>query len=391
VSIGLSLGMQLGRTSPPSSGVTYAWTDLGQDAVIAAAPGGAVDGNRVPTAVSPFAGKVFLGYGSNNVSCRPMYARYYDPGDGTFKSIGGALAGGLSSDGSYIHFASGDKLWITATDPAQKGPSQDAMSIDGSLTGALYQTDPPYSEHIWGGCGDPSGAIYLAGSSDSSDGNPNTPTVWRSADGGTTWAKVQQEASQSGFVYHFIFYLGTKLWVQCADLNGHAQVAYSSTDGVTWSNAAGLHIFPNVVSAFKQGGRSVVFNGAAYVVGAPPETVTGVFLYRFDGVSDGVDVTPFVSVRDVAVGHGAIWATTRAREVSKSSDGTTWTVVSNSGVNNPAKQGIGVFDGTVYVGDTNAHLWAVVPSAPDATAWLTDANGVYLHDESGNPWTLTQY
>jgi parallel beta-helix repeat protein len=164
--------------------------------------------------------------------------------------------------------------------------------------------------------------------------------VWSSSDG-VTWTQATASAAFSARAYHTSVVFNGKMWVIGGyDVNGETNDVWSSSDGVTWTQANASAAFPP-----RNGHTSVVFNNQMWVIGG--ENDTGYFNDVWSS-SDGVTWTQATASAafSARTGHTSVvfnnqlWViggygnvgegAAPLNDVWSSSDGVTWTQVTDS-------------------------------------------------------------
>lgn len=354
------------------------FTRAGQDTVINA-KGGAT---RRISRMTMWAGKLFLGYGSNNETARPLPTRYYDPVARTFNTLGSSM----DTDSYYAHWTHNDNLYQLCVDPAGHAPDQDYSKVTSALAISYSTVDPPYTEHAYHMATHSDSALYMAG--ERYDGS-QLATVWKSTNDGATWTVAYTSPTALYYWYINIFHLNGYLWVQAYDPVGPGIKGntFRSLDGVTWSDS-GIRM-----TGVYAPGRAVVFNGYAFIRQGLPESNGGKF-YRFDGLVDGVDLQsswfgyPCV---DVCTDNGYLYVLLSGsfgHKIMRSIDGVNFNLfgvpsnpITGAGT---AYTSIEVYNGTIYLADTQANLYyADIPNYTIPADFVTDAGGRQIVDLDG--------
>jgi len=308
---------------------------------------------RTLAALEAWHGQLYAGYGDYGDNTGPIGISPFDPATAAFTQV-------HVSDTEAIQNwrAIGDQLWAPATDRRKDAdfavgePWRDARPIGTTHAYDIVTID---GDDLW-----------LAGSSGV------RAALWRSLDGGATWALAQAEGPASGIQndfarYYFAGVLGGRLYVQADDFYGAPHARSRIFDGSAWADGPNLLwgsmgwrplAFGGemVYQGSAQGGPLLRFDGSAPVrraVGwnASAVTVAGDMLYvlrqRFPAGADGLD-----------------------RAVVRTADLESWEVLEA-----PAPDGarsLAVLDGSLYAGATEARLFGLQGDAawrPEPVAW----------------------
>ncbi len=301
------------NTPPPTATTAPAgWTMLPTNPTIAAETTAVA---RTIWAVRPYNGRVYLGYGDWNVNTGPCDLIYWD-GAAYYAAISTFATEAID----HLYVVNGE-LWALPSDPTV-GTNPDYARINGTIPTIANLSEPSHV-HMFGVCRKASdGSLYLAGSYSGAD---NNVSIWRSANNGTTWARVRQEPQTAGLRYWSVQDLNGTLWTQRDGTNPKAQF---STDGLTWQ-AASFQMAPSGGVPPK---RMQVFNNTivflAAGVAAPGNIV------RFDGTKAGSWLAPsgFNSYWDLCVADDGLLyvlqaGTSFGSRIWRTANGTAWDLV----------------------------------------------------------------
>jgi hypothetical protein len=341
------------------------WRDLGQDATIAAESTALAQSIGCLT---PYDGKIYLGYGDSQNDTGPTSVRSYEPGVGFATEVSNVATEAMRTN----RVVDGD-LWMLSNDArGSNNTNPDYVHFDGS-TWTTVDDDDIWAAHVYDIC-DFGGDLFLAGSACNSGGAACVPgthstpaAVWRSTDGGSTWAQVLSVSGRHRA--YFIFPLNGYVWVQTIYLasgaNALDSVARRSSNGTSWSNSS-VNLLPqNEGCGWKP---YVIGSQAAYLTkpgtGEDHSTFTIInnadnYLTVFDGSTTVTEKTAIGTVYDHHFDGTTLYVLTQAQEILTTTDLSTFTEVTDDAP--AAGRSICVDDeGVIYVGTTDSHLWKFV-------------------------------
>lgn len=325
----------------------YSWSDLGTDSVIAAETTSLA---RKIRSVTKFDGVYVLGYGDINSAISPIYVRYYDPSDSTFKTHPGLVGGQQSEAITPYHLFDG-VLWGPYNDTTS---TPDFVTLTSKSAGSTLSKLGGVLVHGWQMAKHGSD-LFLAGSKSSG----TEPTVWRSIDSGATWAVAFSPTDAGMHWCPCVFSVGGFVWTMPYGGIPATAHAYKSADGASWSDA-GFTISPNGYPPR----RAVSFASKVYYQATSPDGATRGFLHVFDGTGTATDITASVGgykVDDLIVAGGALYVLVNGNQVWRSTDGATFTRIAYLDLPTAAT-GLCV-DGTdLYIGSAGSHLYKGVLS-----------------------------
>jgi hypothetical protein len=321
----LLLGCQKPGGAAPAECAGCTWELLGLHRPAAAQP---TRIGKALTALCPWRGRLYIGYGDYQDNTGPIEILAWDPLRRDFVRVHVS-----DTEAIYNFRAIGDSLYAPATDRRD--------DADYAVGEPWRDQRPVTTAHAFDMATLDGHDRWLVGSSD----GDYRPTAWRSTDGGATWAVAHQKP-RMGRYYFAAAYHG-ELYVESWSLLG-------IVDGRTWRTG------PELLPAGGHGFRPVVFAdrlvyATKTTLDHPQSTLrlTPNRLIVFDGATaavgfdhDVLDV--FADDRALLVldVDGAIWRTT---------DLATWARIASAAELHP--RSLAVLDGEIYLGTMDARLY----------------------------------
>jgi hypothetical protein len=314
----------------PGTAAPSGWNDLGQNATIAATAQPPV--SRIIVQLQPYRGRVFLGYGEWDRGLGNCDLLAWNTATEAFETVAARIA----TDAFWSLRVVDDALWALATDPSV-GTDPDAVVVAGNnvrvmASGAVAPWHL-FDVREW------AGALYLAGAN--RVGAESHATVWRSSDGGGSWAVVL-DIPDNQRIYG-LFVLADRLYAV-----GRLGTAWKTADGASWTPVAQplLRGESECIRPWTLGGYAV------YLAGWPAFGAQS--LYAFDGRKVRPVADPW-SVHDAFCDGESLVILTADGKVKRTEDLATWTVVA-TGAPDEARS-LCLAGETIYLGTTDSRLW----------------------------------
>lgn len=316
-------------------------------------------------------GKVYAGYGDYDKNTGPISLMPFDPLTNTFASTAEHVA---DTESIEIWRNIGDKLYAVHVDP--KSHNGAAYSVGDSSSGKAVWSNHllPTMTHVFGFTqGSSPSELFIAGSFDEGSGTNEVAKVFRSTDGGATWAESLSVPSRGGFNrMYFLAKLGDKIYAQnlsTSDFSGsNPETKAWVFNGSSWSKAT-------PISYTYQPYDGTEFNGKIVAKQYP----YGGSLLAYDGRS-----TSYLrSIRDYKVhSDGYVYALTYNNNdlsVMRTKDLSNWELVTATPNN---AQSIALLGNTIFIGTSDSELYraeinpSIVDSKPP-TATLIAPTSAY--------------
>ncbi|MEZ4857383.1 MAG: fibronectin type III domain-containing protein [Flavobacteriaceae bacterium] len=230
--------------------------------------------------------------------------------------------------------------------------------------------------------------------------------VWKSNDGGLTWTMVKDNTLETGFLRsdeHQAVVFRNEIWV----LNGNANTAHKSSDGITWENVP----FAGSVSdgthyTARNEHQAIVFNDRLFIIGGNAGGILKNDVWSTDGIPDPNNddkITWFLETENAGfeprVGHqvalvknklflvgGSIQGGQRQNDVWSTSTGDFWKLETPEAPFTKRTQHVLVTSSNGFV----MFLFGGDGIDPDTGNTVTDLNDVW-HSSNGIDWLLDVY
>ncbi len=281
-------------------------------------------------------GRIYAGYGDYGDNTGPISIMPFDPVSRTFR-----LDHVSDTEAIDSFRVIGDQLWAPATDRRKNAdfavgePWRDLRPL---VTTHAYDVATLDGEDLW-----------LSGS------KGVNATLWRSTDGGETWAVAQREGPGSGLDndfarYYFIGVLDGRLYVQADDFYGTPHARSRVFDGTRWRDG------PNLLLG-GMGWRPVTVAGhlvyLSYALGGSLLAFDGEVVRRVgDGRARGVTLDEHGVLHVIYEPPGG-----ESAVLLRSTDLARWEQL-EAAVPDGARS-LAILDGTPYIGATGARLFAL--------------------------------
>jgi hypothetical protein len=284
--------------------------------------------------LQPWNGKLYSGYGDYTANTGPIALT---PFDGTRFASAPELTADTEAISTFRVIDG--KLYAPSIDPRVSSD----FAVGTSVGGGASWSNPTlvHSTHAFDIVSLTGSDLWLVGS----DGYD--AAAWRSLDGGASWQEVLTVPSISGIFDDFARFYGAgvyqgKLYLQAKDYYGAAHPTSKVFDGASWSDGPNLGTF----------NHAEVFAGKLVYHGGLHAGWSSNYLKAFDGVS--VQIALSSPIYDYKIDGNTVYTLGSDGRIRKSRDLLSWTSVAKA----PNKaRSIAVFNGSIYVGGTDASLY----------------------------------
>ena len=308
------------------------------------------------SALEPWNGRLYAGYGDYTANTGPITVNAFD---GT--SFASALppaqlspcsqgvttpeACTAKTESIYIFRELADNLYAPSIDPTHLFDSDYAFASSNRLGSATWLNPAPgRAAHIFDMATLTGSDLWFVGS----ETTTNNAGAWRSLDGGATWSEVISQpplvdnGSNFSRFYGVVRYQG-KLYVEPYDYPAgpqpHSKVFHPITN--SWSDGPRLGTLTKAtVFAHK-----VIYESGGIFGGQLGNLMT------FDGTNQG---SAFSGMRDYAISGSWVYVLDSRQRVKKSQDLVNWTPVATAPM---TARSIAIWGNKIWVGGTNATLY----------------------------------
>jgi hypothetical protein len=314
------------------------------------------------SALEPWNGRLYAGYGDYTVNTGPITINAFDgtgfastlPPDQLPPCSQGVTtpeACTAKTEAIYIFRQLGGRLYAPSIDPTHRNDSDYAFAVSNGLASATWLNPTPgQAEHVFDMATLTGSDLWFVGSDYNNDGN--NAGAWRSLDQGATWTEVLSQpplvdnGSNFSRFYGVVAYHG-RLYVEPYDYpdgpQPHSKVFDPTTD--SWSDGPALGTLTKAAvfadKVIYESGRI----GALDVGGGQEGN-----LMAFNGTNQG---SAYSGMRDYAISGSWIYVLGGDRRVKKSRDLVHWTRV----VTAPkTARSIAIFQHSIWFGDADATL-----------------------------------
>jgi hypothetical protein len=308
------------------------------------------------SALEPWNGKLYAGYGDYTANTGPITVNAFD---GT--SFASALppaqlppcsqgvttpeACTAKTEAIYIFRELTDNLYAPSIDPTRLFDSDYAFASSNRLGSATWLNPTPgRAAHIFDMATLTGSDLWFVGS----ETTTNDAGAWRSLDGGATWTEVLSQpplvdnGSNFSRFYGVVAYHG-KLYVEPYDFPDGPQPQSKVFDPTTdsWSDGPALGTLTKAaVFADK-----VIYESGRIGGGQEGDLMT------FDGTDQG---SSYSGMRDYAINGSWIYVLGNDQQVKKSQDLVKWTPVATAST---TARSIAIYKNKIWVGGTDATLY----------------------------------
>ena len=320
---------------------------------------------RTISALEPWNGSLYAGYGDYNVNTGPIAINAFDgtsfastlpPAELPLCTQGVTTPEACTSktESIYIFRELAGVLYAPSIDPTGLSNSDYAFASSSGLGSATWLNPTPgRAAHVFDMASLTGADLWFVGS----ETTTNNAGAWRSLDGGATWTEVlsQPPLVDDGInfsrFYGVVAYHG-KLYVQAYDAAGpQPQSKVFDPTANSWSDGPGLGTLTKAaVFADK-----VIYESSIIFGGQLGN------LIAFDGANLTL---AYGGMRDYAISGSWIYVLGHDQQVKKSQDLVNWTGLATA----PATaRSIAIYDNSIWVGGTDATLYRSTGSAVGST------------------------
>jgi hypothetical protein len=316
-----------GRPRDAGSGPDFVLAALHSDAA-----GQPTARGRILATLSPFAGRLYVGYGDIDANTGPIVVAAFDPARAGF-----AREWTSDTEAVYTYRAFGGRLVAPGIDPR--------AAADYAIGPPWRDLRPVGADHVYDVATLDGRELWLAGS------QGLDATLWRVDERGRGREALRVAPEDRGgddFArFYFVFTLQGRLYVQARDFHAGPKAAAQVWDGSGWSPGPNLLPAPDA-----QGWHPQPFGERVVYLGRQTVHPQGSPLFVFDGV--GVAQPLGALVHDVAIAEGRLAALATDGRILITTDLSNWTQAARA----PAgSRSLGALGRDLYVGTEQGALY----------------------------------